>query len=71
LEIAVERGHNTPYKSCFTKAKVESPPPNGTVYHLPPTQSNTHLLDSYCEKRFYVKNDYILLDRVEDTENML
>jgi len=45
-EIAVERGHNTPYKSCFTKAKVESPPPHGNVYHLPPNQANTTFLDN-------------------------
>ena len=71
LEIAVERGHNTPYKSCFTKAKVESPPPHGNVYHLPPNQANCNFLDNYCEKRFVLFDDYILLDRVEEHENML
>ena len=71
LEVCVEKGHNTPYKSSFAKAKVESPPPNGTVYHLSQTHFSNQYLDSYCEKRFVIFNDFMLLDRVADNENML
>jgi len=68
----VEKGTNgVPFKSCFSKAKVEMQPPNGCVYHMPQTHTNNQILDSYCEKRFAIFNDFVLLAHVADNENIL
>jgi len=72
LDVCVEKGTNgVPFKSCFSKAKVEMQPPNGCVYHMPQTHTNNQILDSYCEKRFAIFNDFVLLAHVADNENML